>query len=164
MPQRVTLPSAQTIQLRDVAVDDLPTLFEHQRDPEANKLAAFPARSRDAFMAHWAKIVDDESVRAKTIVLDGCIAGNVISWPHDGKRLVGYWIGRDHWGQGVATRALSAYLRIVTDRPLHAYVAKQNAASIRVLEKCGFGLCVEETRALGETFDGVEEFVYSLHT
>ncbi len=39
--------------LRDVTEDDLPILFEHQREPDANRMAAWPARSHGAFMAHW---------------------------------------------------------------------------------------------------------------
>ncbi|HMJ07102.1 MAG TPA: GNAT family N-acetyltransferase [Chthoniobacterales bacterium] len=45
----------------------------------------------------------------------------------------------------MATEALSAFLRLEQTRPLHAGVAKHNAASIRVLQKCGFTLlCPEE--------------------
>lgn len=47
-------------------------------------------------------------------------------------------IGKSHWGKGVATAALSQFLKVVTTRPLYAYVAKHNVGSIRVLEKCGF--------------------------
>ena len=68
----------------------------------------------------------------------------------DDVRLVSYWIGKEHWGKGVATRALAAFLHIVTERPLHARVAKHNVASIRVLEKCGFSLEREES---GEVTD-----------
>ena len=32
------------IRLREVTEADLPILFEHQREPEANRMAAFPAR------------------------------------------------------------------------------------------------------------------------
>jgi hypothetical protein len=41
--------------------------FEHQRDAEANQMAAFPARDRDAFMEHWAKILADEAVLQKAL-------------------------------------------------------------------------------------------------
>ena len=34
--------------------------------------------------------------------------------------------------------ALSQFLKIVTTRPLYAYVAKHNVGSIRVLERCCF--------------------------
>jgi RimJ/RimL family protein N-acetyltransferase len=52
--------------------------------------------------------------------------------------LVGYWIGKEYWGRGIATAALQEFLTHLKMRPLHAYVAKHNKASIRVLEKCGF--------------------------
>ena len=37
-----------------------------------------------------------------------------------------------------ATQAISAFLLLEETRPLYASVAKHNAASIRVLQKCGF--------------------------
>lgn len=51
--QHVTHSCASEIQLRPAVKSDLPIFFEHQREPEANKMAAFPARDRDDFMAHW---------------------------------------------------------------------------------------------------------------
>jgi RimJ/RimL family protein N-acetyltransferase len=125
--------------LRDVTPDDLPIFFEHQRDPDANRMADFPAREWDAFMTHWrTNVLGNASGRKQTIVVDGQVAGNVVSWEQAGKRLVGYWIGRAYWGQGVATAALTEFLRHETTRPLYAYVAAHNIGSIRVLEKCGF--------------------------
>jgi RimJ/RimL family protein N-acetyltransferase len=126
------------VHLRDVRDDDLVTLFEHQTDPEANRMANFEARDRDAFMAHWAKILRDDSVVVRAIEVEGRVAGNIVSWEHDGERDVGYWIGHDHWGKGVATAALTAFLVELDTRPLHAHVAAHNTGSIRVLEKCGF--------------------------
>jgi RimJ/RimL family protein N-acetyltransferase len=125
--------------LRDVTQDDLPIFFEHQKDPAANRMADFPAREWDAFMAHWrTNVLGDASARKKTIVVDGQVAGNVVSWQQADKRLVGYWIGREYWGRGVATAALAELLRYEMTRPLYAYVAAHNLGSIRVLEKCGF--------------------------
>ena len=150
------------VRLREVAASDLPVFFEHQRDPEASRMAAFAPRERDAFMAHWAKVLGDEALITRTILLDGEVAGNIGSWQSGGKRVVGYWIGREYWGRGVATRALSAFLEEIRARPLHAHVATHNAASIRVLRKCGFTPCPDETEALGPPGDGVEEVVYRL--
>ncbi len=127
------------VRLRDVVEADLPILFEHQQDPEASRMAAFPSRDREAFLAHWrTKILGDATVAKKTILFDGRVAGNIVSFERDGKKLVGYWIGREFWGQGVATSALAQFLETVPGRPLYAYVAKHNVGSIRVLEKCGF--------------------------
>jgi RimJ/RimL family protein N-acetyltransferase len=145
------------VELRDVAESDLPIFYEHQLDPEANRMAAFVARDRDAFMAHWARILVDDSCIAKTVLVDGQVAGNVGSFDMEGQRLVGYWIGKRHWGKGVATRALSTFLELDTARPLHARVAASNVASIRVLEKCGYILCGHESHA-----DGVEELILEL--
>ncbi len=78
-------------------------------------------------------------------------------WEDDGRRLVGYWIGREFWGRGLATQALAELLDVVDARPLHAYVAKNNVASIRVLEKCGF---VKVGEHAGD--DGIEELLLEL--
>lgn len=118
--------------------EDLPIFFEHQRDPVANRMAAFPPRERDAFMTHWGSILRDASVIVRTIELDGDVAGNVVLFGFEGRREVGYWIGREFWGRGVATRALSAFMQEVEERPIYAGVAETNVASIHVLEKCGF--------------------------
>jgi RimJ/RimL family protein N-acetyltransferase len=133
-----------TVRLRDVTEADLPIFFEQQLDPDAVRMAAFPSRDRDAFDAHWARILADDTVIKKTILLAGHVAGNVVSWEQPGERLVGYWIGKEYWGKGVATRALSEFLDYVKARPLYARVAKHNVASIRVLEKCGFMISGEE--------------------
>ena len=137
-----TLPG--NISLRDVIADDLPIFFDHQRDPDACQMADFPARDWDAFIAHWTNIPGDAAIIKKTILADGHVAGNMVSWEQFGERAVGYWIGKPFWGKGVATRALAAFLGYVTTRPLYAHVAKHNRASIRVLEKCGFTMCGEE--------------------
>jgi RimJ/RimL family protein N-acetyltransferase len=126
------------VRLRPVEEHDLSIFFEHQRDPDANRMANFDARDLDAFMAHWRKILGDETVVVRTVELDGLVTGNVVSWEHDGERDVGYWIGRQFWGKGIATAALAAFLEELDTRPLHAHVATHNVASIRVLEKCGF--------------------------
>ena len=54
------------------------------------------------------------------------------------------WIGREHWGKGIATRALSDFLVLEPARSLHAWAALHNLASIRVLEKCGFNTVINE--------------------
>ena len=124
--------------LRDVIESDLPIFFEHQSDPEATAMADFPARDREAFDAHWERVLGDPTLTSKTIVFEGQVAGNIGSWEHDGRRLVGYWLGREFWGKGLATKALAELVDELGRRPIYAYVAKTNVGSIRVLEKCGF--------------------------
>jgi RimJ/RimL family protein N-acetyltransferase len=143
-----------------VTEDDLPIFFDHQWDPEANRVAGFPPRDRDAFMAHWTTILGDASVVVRTVVLDGEVAGNVVVFEFEGRREVGYWIGRAFWGKGVATTALRAFLREVKERPLYAGVAARNLASIRVLEKCGFTRSEEADAST----DGAVELRFALET
>ena len=144
--------------LRNVLEGDLPTFFEHQRDPEATSMAAFPGRAWDAFMSHWRhKVLGDPASEARTILVDDQVAGYVASWEGEGRRLVGYWIGREYWGRGVARAAVDEFLRNhERQRPIYAYVALSNARSIRVLEKCGFQRADEPTVAP----DGVAEVLF----
>jgi RimJ/RimL family protein N-acetyltransferase len=141
--------------LREVREDDLDVLFEQQREPEAVAMAVFPAREREAFDAHWRRILADEALVAFVIDVDGEVAGNAVSWEQDGRRLVGYWLGREFWGRGLATAALAELVQELGTRPLHAWVASSNAGSIRVLEKCGFV-------RVGERTTDVEEYLYEL--
>jgi RimJ/RimL family protein N-acetyltransferase len=137
-------PMSDDVRLRDVVDDDLAAFFAYQSDPEAVRLAAVMPREHEDFLAHWAKIRADASVRIRTVLVDGEVAGNVLTFDREGHREVGYWIGKPYWGRGVATRALSAFLHEVTTRPLYGVAAKHNAGSIRVLEKCGFRITGEE--------------------
>ena len=92
--------------LREVREDDLDVFFEQQRDPEAMSMALMPARDREAFDAHWRRILADEGAVIRTIDAGGEVAGNVLSWQLEGRQLVGYWVGREFWGRGLATAAL----------------------------------------------------------
>jgi RimJ/RimL family protein N-acetyltransferase len=152
---------ANEVSLRKVIDSDLPILFEQQLDPEASQMAAFPSRDRESFMAHWIKIMADESVILRTIIFHGHVAGNIVSWETEGEWEVGYWIGKEYWGKGIATKALLQFLDIVKTRPLFAHVAKNNLGSRRVLEKCGFSL-IREDKFMDRNRNEVEEFVLKL--
>ncbi len=138
-----TIPRRIEVSLRDVAETDLPIFFDFQRDSAANYMAAFTTRDptdKEAFAAHWNRILNDDTVLVKTIVFDGHVVGSVATFVDKefGKPEVTYWIGKEYWGMGLATYALTRFLRDVTVRPIYGRAAKDNVASIRVLEKCGF--------------------------
>jgi RimJ/RimL family protein N-acetyltransferase len=140
------------VTLRDVTAADVPIFFAHQWDREATRMAAFPAMNREVFGDHWSKLLRDDRVIAKTILFDGQVAGNIVSYVQDGKPFVGYWLGKAFWGKGIATRALAEFLGYVEVRPLYANVAKHNIGSIRVLEKRGFVVVGEAVGFLGEEY------------
>ena len=131
--------------LRDVTEEDLPALFEFQREPRTVQMAGSPSREREAFLAHWrTNILGSSHASAKAIVVDDQLVGHIGSWDGESGRLVAYLLGEAYWGRGIASAALAEFVaRHELTRPLKALVAVHNHASRRVLEKCGF-------RALGE--------------
>jgi len=127
------------VSLRDVARADVDIFFEQECDPEALRRANFPARDRPAFVDHWERnILAAQTVRAQTVLAGTAVAGNVVAWWQEGRREVGYWLGREYWGRGIGTRALTLFLQQEAGRPLTATVDVNNAASIRLLTRCGF--------------------------
>lgn len=159
-------PMTSEVALRDMTADDLPIFFEQQLDPTANTMAAFTMSKdptdRDAFMARWEKMLGDTSRIRKTILFDGQVAGNILGFELFGQPTIGYWLGKEYWGKGIATRAVAAFLDQLAARPVYARVAKDNVASRRVLEKCGFAV-VGEDRGFANARDAeVEEFILRL--
>ncbi len=132
------------VRLRPVEPGDLPRMYELQLDPESNRMAMTIPRAREAFDEHWAKVLAAPGVTPRAILVGGALVGYVSCFRMDGQNHVGYWIDREYWGKGIASRALHLLLREAPDRPLVATVATSNGASLRVLRKCGF--IVEQVR------------------
>jgi RimJ/RimL family protein N-acetyltransferase len=130
------------VELREIRESDIPTLFAYQDDPEANEMAAFPARDETAFREHLGRILANPDLIALAIVDGDVVVGQIGSWTdeEDGTRGVGYWIGREHWGNGYATAALRELVAIEPVRPLWAHIAEHNVGSQRVVEHNGFVL------------------------
>src|SRR3954469_21506810 len=128
------------VRLRQVEPADIPVFYEHQADPESAGMVAFASRDREAHAAHLERITADADVVLRTVVEGDAVAGQVLSFPRNGVREVGYWLGREFWGRGIATAALGEFLRIDTSRPLHGVVAEHNLGRRRVLEHPGFVL------------------------
>ncbi|MCL4261980.1 MAG: GNAT family N-acetyltransferase [Anaerolineae bacterium] len=130
--------------LRDVAESDLEQFFQHQREPEGRQMAVFTPKDpedKETYLAHWHRLLADAGVVKKSILYQGQVAGHLVYFDQFGEKEVGYWLGRDFWGRGIATQALQLFLQEVTVRPVYGRAATDNLASIRVLEKCGFRPC-----------------------
>ncbi len=139
----VSSPRAGDVRLRPVVREDLPRLFEFQGDPEGCALAGVRPRTWESFVAVWDKSFADPTVVSRAILADGLLAGSIgcfrmAEGVGAGLDSVGYWIARDHWGRGVASRALALFIAEVPHRPLHAQDAAENAASLKVLARSGF--------------------------
>jgi len=147
--------------LRNVVNEDLPIFFEYQLDQGANYMAAFTARDptdQEAFLAHWHRILADKTNIIQTILFNRQAAGSVSSYEEEGKPEVTYWLGKEYWGKGIATRALKEFLAQKNQiRPIYARVAKDNLGSRRVLEKCGFKIIGESKGFANARGEEIEE-------
>lgn len=148
--------------LAEVTDADLPFLFAIQQDPASNHMADVAPRDAATFAAHWTKIRSNPDSIARVIRADGERAGLVLSFIRDGVRELGYWIDQPHWGLGIASRAVREFLPLDPNRPLTARVVKDNAGSIRVIERNGFTRTGEATEDAWHRGGTVELWVYEL--
>lgn len=128
----------ESLRLRPTTAADLPVLFEIQTDPESNDMAGTKPRTREAFFATWERIFADASINSRVIEVAGVVVGGISCFQVEGHDCIGYWIAREHWGRGIASRALTLFLSEEPRRPLHATAASTNTRSHCILEKCGF--------------------------
>ncbi len=104
----------------------------------------YPDGAAEAWIAAQARdrAAGREYTYAVTLAADGLLVGAIGLRPaavRDDN--LGYWIGRDHWGRGYASAAARAVIALAfslldLDELAASHLAR-NAASGRVLEKCG---------------------------
>ena len=151
--------------LRPVEDADLPIFFAQHQDDGALWMAAFtPPVPTDeaALIAHWSRLMRDPAIIYRTILADDQVAGSLVFFEMFDQKQVGYWLGRDFWGQGIATQALKLFLAELPERPLYGRTAFDNAGSQRVLEKCGFRLVARETGYANARKSEIAEYVFRL--
>jgi RimJ/RimL family protein N-acetyltransferase len=150
------------VQLRPVLSTDLRAFFDHQSDPVAVAMAAVKSQNNKQFFARWNRLICSTEIYLRTIDVKDQVAGSICCFPSQGQSCVGYFLGREYWGQGVATEALRLLLSAVQVRPLQAYVAEHNLASARVLEKNGFQEVDRRHSAETDRYIACTEVVYRL--
>ncbi len=154
------------LELRDLLDEDLAIFFEQQLDPDANWMAAFTAKDpadHAAFERHWERIRSNPQVIIRTILVGGAVAGHVSSYVEDGGPEITYWLGKAFWGRGIASAALQSFLdKVNPARPMRARVAKDNPASLRVLQKCGFQIIGEDRGFAQARGVETEEYILTL--
>jgi len=155
--------------VRPFRPSDLESLVKHANDP----LVASQLRDRfphpytlEVGRAFLEAIAVAEPIESFAIEVDGAAVGGVGVHPgSDVARAsaeIGYWIGRELWGRGIATTAVRAvadyFLGTAVYCRLHAHTFEGNLASQRVLEKCGFvkeGVFRKAVLKNGRLFDAV---------
>jgi RimJ/RimL family protein N-acetyltransferase len=132
--------------LREVHDSDIAVLFQHQLDPFSNWQVAFTHEdptAENAFNEHMSKVLSDETVVMKTIISNSEVAGYLTKYELDGEPQIGFVLGREFWGKGLATESLREFLSTIDTRPIYARTAFDNIASMRVLQKSGFTRTLE---------------------
>ena len=155
----------ESITIREVESSDLEVFYEHQLDAEAIRMAAFVGKDpkgKVAFDAHWDKILNSSQNTKRTILAEGQVAGHISCYPQEGELEATYWLGKKHWGKGVATQALNRMLHLVVDRPIFARAATDNIGSIRVLQKCGFKIIGKNKDFANGRGEDTEEYILRL--
>ena len=146
LPERIT---SSPVVLRPFALADASRVQLLVGDRlVAETTALIPHPYEDGMAQAWIVGQADELARGReytyaiTRAEDGLLVGAISLRPAAGEREnLGYWIGRDYWGQGYATAAARAIIavtfRCLDCNQLTAAHLVRNAASGRVLEKCG---------------------------
>ncbi|MEM7102833.1 MAG: GNAT family N-acetyltransferase [Bacteroidota bacterium] len=153
------------ITLRKTKEADLHTLFIFQTDEVAIQMAAFTPKDpfdKSAYIEKWTGIVNNPEIDMQTILVNGDIAGSVVHFDMMGETNVSYWLGREYWGKGIATTALTHFISLTEKRPLTGRVAFDNIGSQKVLENCGFVKIRREKGFATARKKEIEEFVYEL--
>lgn len=153
------------IQLRDPVENDIPILFEQQKDPDYNQMAAFTRENPSdwaAFEAQWLKILADTTIEKKVIIVNEKVVGSISKFQMFGKTQICYGIDKSFWGKGITSNSLNIFLKTISERPLYAQAASDNHASIKVLEKCGFKLIGKETGFANARQAEIEESIFEL--
>src|SRR6266498_2243744 len=151
--------------LRKTEITDLELFFIFQLDKEANYLAAFTSKDptdKTAYLQKYTKLLNDPTINMCTIIVDNIIAGSIAKFEMEGDAEITYWIDKNFWGKGVATKALKDFLTIENTRPIFGRVAFDNLGSQKVLEKCSFTKVGTDKGFANARQTEIEEFIYKL--
>jgi len=113
----------------------------------------FPYSESDAkwFVEEGSKIGINKAIyfRDSLVGVTGMVPG---SFEYERTGEIGYWLGENHWGKGIATEAVTQLTSHVFEHTnicrLIAPVFGPNHASMRVLKKCGYTLEAIQKQAL----------------
>ena len=92
------------------------------------------------FYQHYQAIIVQKKLAIFTVRVDGQIAGAVEVADKLDHYVVGYWLGINYRGKGIATEAVKSVINQLDSKPIVADTLIENPASSQVLERLGFKL------------------------
>ncbi len=158
------------ISLREFTAQDVQSLVHMANNFNVSKYltSSFPYPYTEKDAEWWINEGCKEAI-TRVIAVDGQLAGAVSarreSFEHSYSAEIGYWLGEEFWGRGIASVALTALTNEVltsTDLVrLYARVFSPNKASGRVLEKCGYSLEARLQKHIYKNGEFMDELVYT---
>ena len=157
----------ERIKLRLWQESDAEVLFKYASDPDVGPRAGWPPHKNvEESLEIIRTVFHNDTTWAIELQETGEVIGCIGYLPskgcnlpaREGEPLVGYWIGKPYWNQGICTEALRLvieHIRKTTDYPsvISGHFV-ENPASGRVMEKCGFiatgETCIDETQYQGK--------------
>jgi len=135
--------------LRRATMADTAAMHAIMSDPVAMRYWSTPPHVELGETERWmASMVEMEPATSDDFIvtLNGALIGKLGAWQLPE---VGFLIDPAHWERGLATEAMRAFIdrrRALGSTELTTDVDPRNAASLRLMERCGF---VETHRATG---------------
>lgn len=135
------------VTLRCFAEPDIPLLLDYLNNPKVTwYLTSHIPQPYTLNDAEWWIREGSTQGMVRAIESEGTLVGCVGATPeqfeYSRNAEIGYWLAKPFWGKGIATHALAQMTAEVFSTTqiarLYAYVFEGNAASQRVLEKCGY--------------------------
>ena len=146
--------------------DDAKALFKYASDPDVGPRAGWPPhKSEEESLEIIRTLFHNDTTWAIELKESGEAIGAIGYGPscecqlpaRENEPLIGYWVAKPFWNQGICTEALRLmlnHIRQTTDIPsLISGHFIDNPASGRVMEKCGF-LATGETCIDPEQYQG----------
>ncbi|MBR5030919.1 MAG: GNAT family N-acetyltransferase [Muribaculaceae bacterium] len=159
--------TTERLLLRPWLDSDAEALFKYASDPDVGSRAGWPPhKSVEESLEIIRTLFHNDTTWAIVLKDTGEPIGAIGYGPscdcklpaRDGEPIVGYWVAKPYWNQGICTEALRLMLdHIVNATDIPSLISGHfidNPASGRVMEKCGFvatgETCIDETQYQGE--------------
>ena len=155
------------VTLRDYSINDVDRLVELANNENVSRYMVdtfpYPYTRQDAEWWINTGSISNDMVN-KVIEYHDEFVGGIGIIPQTGWKKhsaeIGYWIGEDYWGKGIATKALGLMtdmvFRELNYQKLFAGVLSPNIASMKVMEKCGYvleGILLKEFKKNEQLYD-----------
>lgn len=157
--------------LRPWTFNDLESAFQNADSPDIYKFMSdgFP-NSIDKWKSFIDFTLKDDNILYLAIEINGQAVGGVGITPQEdiarNNAELGYWLGKDYWGQGIMTNVIKDIVGLAFDKftinRIYAKPFETNFASHRVLEKAGFILEARFKKTVIKNGELLDELFYAI--